>query len=101
MFKKMISVLLAVMMVVSVMAVSSFTYNAATLEANKIYFDTNGTGWDIADSDIVSFYVYSLTDGELAATNSKPTIITSLSSMLAAQAMKLTLCCLTRPAWVM
>ena len=71
MFKKMISVLLAVMMVVSVMAVSSFTYNAATLEANKIYFDTNGTGWDIADSDIVSFYVYSLTDGELVSWGGK------------------------------
>ena len=44
MFKKMISVLLAVMIVVSAMAIMSVTFNAATyngveLEDNKIYFD--------------------------------------------------------------
>ena len=76
MTKKVISILLVVLIAVSAAAVSITTFTAATyngveLDNNKLYFDTNGTGWDIADSDIVSFYIYSLERGELVGWGGK------------------------------
>ena len=76
MTKKVISILLVVLIAVSAAAVSITTFTAATynglvLESNKLYFDTAGSGWDITDSDIVSFYVYSLTNGELISWGGK------------------------------
>lgn len=62
MIKKFLSVLLAVMMVVSVMAVGVVTSNAATTdgftpENNKFYFDVEGTGWDMSTTkDKIAFY---------------------------------------------
>ena len=63
MIKKFLSLLLAVMMVVSVMAVGVVTSSAATTdgfkpEATKIYFDTDGTGWDMSQTKHkVAFYL--------------------------------------------
>ena len=62
MIKKFLSVLLAVMMVVSVMAVGVVTSNAATTEgftpeSTKFYFDVEGTGWDMSTTkDKIAFY---------------------------------------------
>ncbi len=65
MFKKFLSVLLAVMMVVSVMAVAVVTTSAAELESTKLYFDASGTGWDMsAANDKIGFYIYG---GDLTA----------------------------------
>ena len=70
MFKKFLSVLLAVMMIVSVLTVGLVTANAATTDgftpsANKIYFDidgavdANGTAWSsiMKSTDKVAFYL--------------------------------------------
>ena len=63
MIKKFLSVLLAVMMVVSVMAVGVVTSNAATTdgftpESTKFYFDVEGTGWDMSTTkDKIAFYM--------------------------------------------
>ena len=63
MFKKMLSLLLAVMLVVSVMTVGVVTSSAATTEdftpdPAKIYFDTDGTGWDMSlAKHKVAFYL--------------------------------------------
>ena len=63
MFKKLLSVLLAVMMVVSVTAVGVVTSNAATTEgftpeSTKFYFDVEGTGWDMSTTkDKIAFYM--------------------------------------------
>ena len=63
MFKKLLSVLLAVMMVVSVMAVGVVNTAAATSdtftpEANKLYFDTEGTGWEMGTKNKVAFHIF-------------------------------------------
>ena len=64
MFKKLLSVLLAVMMVVSVMAVGVVNTAAATTdgftpESTKLYFDTDGTGWDMSTTrDKVAFHIF-------------------------------------------
>ena len=64
MFKKLLSVLLAVMMVVSVMAVGVVNTAAATTdgftpESTKLYFDTEGTGWDMSTTrDKVAFHIF-------------------------------------------
>ncbi len=64
MFKKMLSVLLAVMMVVSVMAVGVVNTAAATTdgftpEDTKLYFDTDGTGWSMSTTrDKVAFHIF-------------------------------------------
>ena len=63
MFKKLLSVLLAVMMVVSVMAVGVVNTAAATSdtftpEANKLYFDTEGTGWEMGTRNKVAFHIF-------------------------------------------
>ena len=62
MFKKFLSLLLAVMMVVSVMAVGVVTSSAATTdgftpESSKIYFDVDGTGWTMGAKDKIAFYM--------------------------------------------
>ncbi|WP_407383059.1 dockerin type I repeat-containing protein [Ruminococcus sp.] len=62
MFKKVLSALLAVMMVVSVMAVGVASAGAAvsdnfTPEANKLYFDVEGTGWEMGAKDKIGFYM--------------------------------------------
>ena len=62
MFKKFLSLLLAVMMVVSVMAVGVVTSTAATSEgfkpeSTKIYFDVDGTGWTMGAKDKIAFYM--------------------------------------------
>ena len=64
MFKKLLSVLLAVMMVVSVLTVGIVSTNAATSdgftpEDTKLYFDTDGTGWDMSTTrDKVAFHIF-------------------------------------------
>ena len=62
MFKKFLSLLLAVMMVVSVMAVGVVTSTAATSEGftpenTKLYFDVDGTGWTMGAKDKIAFYM--------------------------------------------
>ena len=62
MLKKTLSLLLAVMMVVSVMAVGVVASNAATTdgftpEATKFYFDVDGTGWTMGAKDKIAFYM--------------------------------------------
>ncbi len=62
MIKKFLSLLLAVMMVVSVMAVGVVTSSAATTdgfkpESGKIYFDVDGTGWTMGAKDKIAFYM--------------------------------------------
>ena len=64
MLKKLLSVLLAVMMVVSVLTVGIVSTNAATSdgftpEDTKLYFDTEGTGWDMSTTkDKVAFHIF-------------------------------------------
>ena len=64
MLKKMLSVLLAVMMVVSVLTVGIVNTAAATTdgftpEDTKLYFDTDGTGWDMSTTrDKVAFHIF-------------------------------------------
>ena len=76
MFKKLISVLLAVMMVVSVMAVAVVATRAADLESTKIYFDAGD--WAVAKKK-VQFYIYSLEKGELLPFGGKATNGTKVS----------------------
>ena len=62
MIKKFLSLLLAVMMVVSVMAVGVVTSSAATTdgfkpESSKLYFDVDGTGWTMGTKDKIAFYM--------------------------------------------
>ena len=62
MIKRMVSVLLAVMMVVSVMAVGVVNTAAATTdgftpESTKIYFDVDGTGWTMGTKDKIAFCI--------------------------------------------
>lgn len=62
MIKRMISVLLAVMMVMSVMSVGVVNSNAATTDRfipdpGKIYFDVDGTGWTMGTKDKIAFYM--------------------------------------------
>jgi len=71
MLKKWISVLLVVLIAVSAIAITSIspsaaTYNGVELESNKLYFDTDGSGWAPTGSgtDKISFYVYSIKTGE-------------------------------------
>ena len=63
MFKKLLSVLLAVMMVVSVMAVGVVNTAAATTddftpESTKLYFDTEGSGWEMGTRNKVAFHIF-------------------------------------------
>ena len=76
MLKKFLSVLLAVMMVVSVMAVSAVTTTAVTTdgftpEATKLYFDVDGTGWEVGAKDKIAFYMAG-GDFDTAANSTKP-----------------------------
>ncbi len=76
MIKKFLSVLLAVMMVVSVMAVGVVTSNAATTEgftpeSSKIYFDVDGTGWTMGTKDKIAFYMAG-GDFDTEANSTKP-----------------------------
>ena len=77
MFKKFLSLLLAVMMVVSVMAVGVVTSTAATTdgfvpEANKIYFDTDGTGWDMSQTKYKIAFYFAGGDFDTDANPTKP-----------------------------
>ena len=63
MFKKFISVLLAVMMLSSVMAVGVVTGGAATTDgftpaSTKLYFDVEGTGWTMGTKNKVAFHIF-------------------------------------------
>ena len=63
MFKKLLSVLLAVMMVVSVMAVGVVNTAAATTEgftpgADMLYFDVAGTGWEMGTKGKIAFHIF-------------------------------------------
>ena len=63
MFKKFISVLLAVMMIASVMAVGVVTGSAVTTDGftpdpNKLYFDVDGTGWEMGERNKVAFHIF-------------------------------------------
>ncbi|MBQ6335614.1 MAG: dockerin type I repeat-containing protein [Ruminococcus sp.] len=63
MFKKFISVLLAVMMIASVMAVGVVTGGAATTDgftpaSTKLYFDVEGTGWTMGTKNKVAFHIF-------------------------------------------
>ena len=62
MLKKSISVLLAVLMVVSVLTVGVVATGAATTdgfkpESTKLYFDVDGTGWTMGAKDKIAFYI--------------------------------------------
>ncbi len=63
MIKKFLSLLLAVMMVVSVMAVGVVNTAAATTdgftpESTKLYFDVDGTGWTMGSKNKVAFHIF-------------------------------------------
>ena len=66
MLKKLLSVLLAVMMVVSVMAVGVVTSNAAEapvastgdLDPATLYFDSSTTGWNMGTKSKISFHIF-------------------------------------------
>lgn len=77
MFKKFLSLLLAVMMVVSVMAVGVVTSSAATTEGftpdpAKIYFDTDGTGWDMSQTKYKIAFYFAGGDFDTEANPTKP-----------------------------
>ena len=63
MLKKLLSVLLAVMMVVSVLTVGIVNTAAATTEdftpeSTKLYFDVDGTGWEMGTRNKVAFHIF-------------------------------------------
>ena len=58
MFKKIISLLLAVMMIMSLVTVMATSTGAVEYENTKLYFDVNGTGWEMGAKDKVGFYIY-------------------------------------------
>ena len=67
MLKKTLSVLLAVLMVVSVLTVGVVTagaadYSGVTTDSTKLYFDANSTGWEMAAKEKIGFYVFPLGD---------------------------------------
>ena len=66
MIKKMISVLLAVVLVISAVAITSIStsaakYDSLTLDPGYLYFDTDGSGWDMSSAK-VGFYAFPLSD---------------------------------------
>jgi hypothetical protein len=76
MFKKIISLLLAVMMIMSLVTVMATSTGAVEYENTKLYFDVNGTGWEMGAKDKVGFYIYG--DGfEPMAWGAKKTLGTS------------------------
>ena len=62
--KKIISLLLAVLMVMSTFTVMSAAVGAVTFEDTKLYFDLSSTGWELGAKDKVGFYVFSNEHGE-------------------------------------
>ena len=63
MCKKFLSLLLAVMLVVSVLSVGFVSASAATTDGftpdpNKLYFDTDGTGWEMGTKNKVAFHIF-------------------------------------------
>ena len=66
MFKKMLSLLLAVMMVVSLAAVGVVNTGAAEvpvastgdLDPATLYFDSSTTGWDMGTKSKISFHIF-------------------------------------------
>ena len=63
MCKKFLSLLLAVMLIVSVMTVGFVSASAATTDSftpdpNKLYFDTDGTGWEMGTKNKVAFHIF-------------------------------------------
>ena len=63
MFKKVLSMLLAVMLIASVMTVGFVSVSAAptagfTPDPNKLYFDVQGTGWTMGDKNKVAFHIF-------------------------------------------
>ena len=76
MFKKIISLLLAVMMIMSLVTVMATSTGAVEYENTKLYFDVNGTGWEMGAKDKVGFYIYG-DDFEPIAWGGKKTLGTS------------------------
>ncbi len=64
-FKKIVSLLLAVLMVMSAFTVMTTAAGAVTYEDTKLYFDLSSTGWELGAKDKVGFYVFSAEYGEL------------------------------------
>ncbi len=64
MFKKIISLILAVMMIMSVVTVMATSTGALELDSKKLYFDAGSTGWTLGSKDKIGFYVFGK-DGEL------------------------------------
>ena len=64
-FKKIVSLLLAVLMVMSAFTVMTTVAGAVTYEDTKLYFDLSSTGWELGAKDKVGFYVFSAEYGEL------------------------------------
>ena len=64
MFKKIISLLLAVMMIMSLVTVMATSTGAVEYENTKLYFDVSSTGWTLGSKDKVGFYVHSIEEGE-------------------------------------
>ena len=66
MFKKILSALLAVMMLVSVLSVAVVTSGAAEvpvasigdLDEDTLYFDSSTTGWEFGAKSKVAFYIF-------------------------------------------
>ena len=63
MCKKFLSLLLAVMLIVSVMSVGFVSASAATTDGftpdpGKLYFDTDGTGWEMGTKNKVAFHIF-------------------------------------------
>ena len=63
MCKKFLSLLLAVMLIVSVMTVGFVSVSAATTDGftpdpNMLYFDTDGTGWEMGSKNKVAFHIF-------------------------------------------
>ncbi|WP_316608849.1 hypothetical protein, partial [uncultured Ruminococcus sp.] len=58
--RKLISLMLAVMLAVSVLAISAVNTGAVETESTKLYFDAGKSGWDVTAKSKVGFYIYSL-----------------------------------------
>ena len=71
MLKKSLSIILALVMVVSVIAVMATATGAVTYDNTKLYFDVSTTGWAMGAKDKVGFYVHSVAEGEEIAWGGK------------------------------
>lgn len=69
--KKLLSLLIAILMVLSTVTVFATAVGADDPEDTKLYFDASSTGWTLGSKDKIGFYVFSTAHGEEIAWGGK------------------------------